>query len=175
MKTLIFLLGVATFAFSPQAAATQVGTSRVAGAGFSIGEPTGIVGKLFIGQENAIDAGISLYRAYGYCQDNGRNKFDRCSGGSSLGLNVDYLWQYNLLAGAFRLDWHIGAGGRVWIWSSDRNSGDFALAARMPVGLDFMPPKPDILEVFLELTPTFYVAPGTALDVEGAIGVRFYF
>lgn len=174
MKTLTLVVGLALLGTSSQALATQVGTSRTVGAGFSIGEPTGLVGKLFLGPESAIDVGLSLYRVSGYCNDN-QNKFDRCSAGGAFAVNADYLWQFNLLQGEARLDWHIGAGGRVWLWSSDRDSSNLALAARMPVGLDFMPPKPDILEVFLELTPTFYLAPGMGLDIEGALGVRFYF
>ena len=173
MKSLTFLVCVSALALTWDAQATEVGNGRDMGIGFSIGEPTGIVGKLFVGPENAIDVGLSFYRAYGRCDVNG--KFDRCSGDSNLGINVDYLWQYNLLAGAARLDWHLGVGGRVWVWNNDANASNFALAARMPIGIDFMPPKPDFLEVFLEFTPVLYVAPGVGPDLEAALGVRFYF
>lgn len=175
MKTLIFLTALGVLATAAEARATQVGSSRLAGVGFSFGEPTGVVGKLFLGSQNAVDAGVSLYGFSGYCKDKGSQKFDQCAGGSRLAVNVDYLWQYNLLPGDVRLDWHIGAGGRVWLWSGDSNSGNLAMAARMPIGLDLMPAKPDILEFFIELTPTFYLAPGQQLDLEGALGVRFYF
>jgi hypothetical protein len=175
MKILAFLATLGVLAISAEAQATQVGSSRLAGVGFSLGEPTGVVGKLFLGSENAVDAGVSLFGFSGYCKDKGSKKFDQCSGGTRIAVNMDYLWQYNLLPGDVRLDWHIGAGGRLWLWSGDSNSGNLAMAARMPIGLDLMPAKPDILEFFVELTPTFYLAPGQQLDLEGALGVRFYF
>lgn len=153
---------------------TQVAQGRDAGIGFSVGDPTGIVGKLYVGPENAIDAGISFYSVWGgHCRD--RDEFRGCSGHQQISINADYLWQYNLLSGTARLDWHIGPGARVWLWSGSENADNLALAARMPVGLDFMPAKPDMLEVYLEFVPSFYVAPFAGFYLGAALGVRFYF
>jgi hypothetical protein len=85
--------------------------------------------------------------------------------------NVDYLWQDPIVAGsAANLDWHIGAGGRIWL-----GDGSFSAAARMPVGLDLTFRKPSFLEVYLELAPAVYIVPGLYLDLEAMLGVRFYF
>jgi len=77
--------------------------------------------------------------------------------------------------GRTQLDWHIGAGARS-IWYSGCAGDCFALAGRMPVGVDLMFANPAMLELFLDLAPTLYFVPQlAALGVEGALGARFYF
>ncbi len=160
------------FGYVSEASATEVGRSRDFGLGFAFGSPTSLVGKVFVGGENAIDFGLGFW-SYGFrCS---RRYDDRrfCDDAAFdvISLNADYLWQYPLVTGAAaNLDWHIGAGGRVWV-----GDGGFAAAARMPVGLDLTFRKPSFLEVFLELAPALYVVPGIGLDIEAFLGVRFYF
>ncbi|HVZ35697.1 MAG TPA: hypothetical protein VG963_24895 [Polyangiaceae bacterium] len=174
MKRWLLLLGlIGMSAIIPgRAWATEVGRGRDFGLGFAFGSPTSIVGKYFVGDDNALDFGLGFWR-YGwncnvpddpsFCHD--YHAFSRIS------LNADYLWQDGIVAGrAANLDWHIGAGGRVWL-----GGGDFALAARMPIGLDLTFRKPSFLEVFLELAPALYIVPGIDLDIEAFLGVRFYF
>jgi hypothetical protein len=165
---LILALIAAYFAHLSTASATEVGHGRNFGLGVAFGSPTSIVGKYFIGGGNALDFGLGFW-TYGWgCNDNGY-----CEGHNldHLTLNADYLWQDPLVAGAkANLDWHIGVGGRVWA-----GSGDPAIAARMPLGLDLTFRKPSFLEVFLELAPAVYVVPGLYLDLEAFLGVRFYF
>jgi hypothetical protein len=172
-RFLIFVsLGIAFFSRLPGAAATEVGRGRDIGLGVAFGSPTSFVGKVFVGGGNAVDFGLGFW-SYGwrcsgpygraYCDD-GR-AFDLVS------VNADYLWQDPLVAGTgANLDWHIGAGGRVWL-----GDGDFAAAARMPVGLDLTFRKPSFLEVFVEIAPAVYVVPDIDLDIEGFLGVRLYF
>lgn len=169
------LLLVALFA-TRSAHATEVGSSRNFGIGFGIGEPTGIVAKAFLGNGNAIDMGLSFYRGWGRCHYNDR--WEYCRGHSSVGLSLDYLWQMNLVRSTVKLDWHIGVGGRIWFWSDDGPNDrydDFALGARMPLGLDLTFNNPSFLEVFFELSPILYLVPGTDFGIEPLIGVRFYF
>jgi hypothetical protein len=174
VKHWLVLLGVGLSGLccASRAQATEVGHGRDFGLGFAFGSPTSIVGKYFIGDGNALDFGLGFWR-YGwhcdrpadnqYCGD--YNAFTRVS------LNADYLWQEPIVAGrAANLDWHIGAGGRVWL-----GGGDFALAARMPIGLDLTFRRPAFLEVFLELAPALYIVPDINLDIEAFLGVRFYF
>lgn len=155
------------------AAATEVGRGRNFGLGVAFGSPTSIVGKYFVGGGNAFDFGLGFWR-YGWrrCYDRGPDRI--CDGGSAfdlLSLNADYLWQESIVRGASaNLDWHIGAGGRVWI-----GDGDFAAAARMPLGLDLTFRKPSFLEVFIEIAPALYIVPVIDLDLEAFLGVRFYF
>lgn len=155
------------------ASATEVGRGRNFGLGFALGSPTSIVGKYFVGGDNAIDFGLGFWTAGWSCS---RRFDDRgyCGGNRAFDLvsiNADYLWQDNLVAGTgAKLDWHIGAGGRVWL-----GGGDFSAAARMPLGLDLTFRKPSFLEVFLEVAPAMYIVPGLYLDIEAFLGVRFYF
>jgi hypothetical protein len=126
----------------------------------------------FVGGGNAWDFGLGFW-SYGWgCNNrNDRRYCDGRGGFNRLSANIDYLWQDNLIpGGGARLDWHIGGGGRIWA-----GDGNFAAAARMPVGVDLMFRKPSFLEVFLEIAPALYIVPGLYLDVEAFLGVRFYF
>jgi hypothetical protein len=170
VKRLLIVVGLfaAFFANLSRAEATEVGRSRDLGLGVAIGSPTSLVGKYFVGQGNAIDFGFGFWtygwgcNNRGYCE--GRN-FDVVT------FNADYLWQEGLVAGSkANLDWHIGAGGRLWV-----GGGDPSIAARMPVGLDLTFRRPSFLEVFLELAPAVYIVPGLYVDIEAFLGVRFYF
>jgi hypothetical protein len=155
------------------AGATEVGNARVAGLGFAIGEPTGIVGKYFVGPENAWDAGLSFFSAFGNCRTG--NKWESCSGQLNIAVNVDYLWQYNLLDAEVKLDWHFGGGGRIWLFSGDERASNLAAAVRMPLGFDLTFRNPRFVEVFLEFSPALYILPAIGFNPEPAIGVRFYF
>jgi hypothetical protein len=170
VKRLAFVVGLllAYFGSLAPARATEVGRGRNFGLGVAFGSPTSIVGKYFVVGGNAWDFGLGFW-TYGWgCNDRGF-----CEGRSFdvLTVNADYLWQDGLVAGSkANLDWHIGAGGRVWV-----GGGDASFAARMPVGLDLTFRKPSFLEVFLELAPAVYIVPGLYLDLEAFLGVRFYF
>ncbi len=155
------------------ARATEVGYGRNLGLGFELGNPTGFVGKYWVGRTNAWDFGFGVDGYYGnVCTYDQR----LCDG--RFTFNADYLWQSNLVKSTAQLDWHIGAGGRINIsQSGGRNYA--AIGGRMPVGLDLMFNKPDFLEVFFEIAPVLYLAPnvgnplGFAFD--GNLGVRFFF
>jgi hypothetical protein len=170
VKRLLIVVGLfaAFFGNPSRAEATEVGRSRDLGLGVAIGSPTSLVGKYFVGGGNAIDFGFGFWtygwgcNNRGYCE--GRN-FDVVT------FNADYLWQEGLVAGSkANLDWHIGAGGRLWV-----GGGDPSIAVRMPVGLDLTFRRPSFLEVFLELAPAVYIVPGLYVDIEAFLGVRFYF
>ena len=155
--------------------ATQVGRSKDFGLGFAVGDPTSIVAKYFVSTENAFDFGLGFWRLGRRCRGPDDGRVCDGTGFGLLTFNMDYLWQQQIIAGSgAKLDWHIGAGGRVWLWD-DAAGGDFALAARMPLGLDVTFPKPDFLEVFLEIAPAVYVVPDLDLDFDIFLGVRFYF
>jgi hypothetical protein len=166
-----------------EARATEVGTARSFGLGFALGEPTdiAIVGKYFIDSSNALDFGLGFYD----WNDDDRCWWDsrrvrHCNDGlSHVSLHLDYLWQDNLARGTAKLDWYIGAGGRLWIFDDNYrgwdDDNDLALAARMPVGLALSFDRPSFLEVFLELAPALYIIPDLDLELEAFIGVRFFF
>ena len=175
MKRWFPLLGAGAFvlAQATPASATEVGRGRNFGIGAAFGNPTSLVAKYFVGGGNALDFGLGFW-SYGWgCtrRGDGPRVCDGYDAFDLLTLNVDYLWQDGIVGGSSAtLDWHIGAGGRVWV-----GDGTFAAAARMPVGLDLTFRKPSFLEVFLELAPALYIVPGIDLELEAALGVRFYF
>jgi hypothetical protein len=164
---LVVLLRESSFA-----QATEVGRGRDFGLGLGFGSPSGIVGKVFAGPTEALDFGVS-FRNYGY----GCGRRHGC-GNDHLSVHADYLWQENLLMqGNVVLDWHIGAGARVWFFDYNDNNddNDLAVAARMPVGIDLMFRRPSFLEVFFEIAPSLWVIPFQDVDIESTLGVRFYF
>lgn len=170
MKRLLVLvcLFAAFFGKPSTASATEVGRGRDLGLGVAFGSPTSLVGKVFTGRGNAIDFGFGFWSYGWHCNERGL-----CGGRTFdiVTLNADYLWQEPLVAGTgANLDWHIGAGGRVWL-----GGDDFAAAARMPLGIDLTFRRPSFLEVFLEIAPAVYVVPGLYLDLEAFLGVRLYF
>jgi hypothetical protein len=177
MKRVTFLvvfltvLGVA----ERPAQATEVGSSRTFGLGFALGSPSSLVGKYFLGPSNALDFGLGFWRWRRRCvTERGVLVCDR-RGFDHLSINADFLWQDNLARGTAKLDWHIGVGGRMWLWNSYWRDSDIALAARMPLGLDLTFNRPSFLEVFLEIAPALYIVPFLDLDIEAFVGVRFYF
>ena len=147
---------------------TEVGYGRKFGLGFMVGDPTGLTGKLWVAPTNAIDFGFGLW-GYGVYNCGRGLPCDRF-GYHAGTLNVDYLWQSNIVRGPAQLDWYIGAGGRVLIFGGR----GFDIAARAPIGLALMFNNPAFLEVFFELVPALYLAP-PAFTIEGGLGVRFYF
>src|SRR5882672_6028428 len=151
------------------ASTTDVGYGRKFGLGFMVGDPTGLTAKLWLGPTNSIDFGLGFW---GYGFDNCAGRGAPCDhfGYHAGTFNADYLWQSNIVRGKAQLDWHIGAGARS-IWYGGCAGDCFALAARMPVGLDLMFANPARLELFLELAPALYFVPTLAdLGIEGALG-----
>ncbi len=169
-----FVTAVLLFGTARTANATEVGYGRKFGLGFMIGDPTGLTAKLWVAPTNSIDFGLGFW-GYGFdnCQQGGGRPCDHF-GYHAGTFNADYLWQSNIVRGQAQLDWHIGAGGRA-IWYGGCNGDCFAVAARMPVGLDLMFSNPAFIEVFFELAPALYLAPFADFGIEGALGVRFYF
>jgi hypothetical protein len=160
---------------SATANATEVGSARRFGLGFQLGDPTAIVGKAFIGGDNAIDFGLG-FGGWGYsqCRDN-NGRWHDCGGyGNDVSLHADLLWQDNLTRQQVKLDWHLGGGARLIFWDTfDR--GYAQLIARMPLGLDLTFQRPNFLEVFFEIVPGLAIFPRLWFDIDFALGVRFYF
>jgi hypothetical protein len=160
--------------------ATEVGYARKYGAGVVVGDPTGLSGKIWLTNVNAIDLGFGAY-GYGYrggCfrDVDGRAICDRGWGQRILSINADYLWESKILEGsAAQLDWHIGGGARA-LFVNDPCAADCTLVgARAPIGLDLAFARPSFLEIFLEVAPAFYLVPAAFFGFEGGLGARAYF
>ncbi|MCB9571137.1 MAG: DUF3996 domain-containing protein [Kofleriaceae bacterium] len=155
--------------------------NKTFGLGLMLGAPTGLSGKYFVGRSNAIDFGIGTI--YGY------------RGRHGLHVHADYLWHPLSLtsAPAFELPLYIGIGGRFY--NGDRcylyaNNGkcDYyyngytAVGVRAPIGISFDFNNVPI-DIFGEIAFVFDFLVdhdsrydnGVYFDVNGAIGLRYYF
>jgi hypothetical protein len=176
MKRIILtaLLAMSLLAVVERSAkATDVGYGRKFGLGIVIGDPTGLTAKWWIAQTNALDFGLGFW-GYGFnnrCFNNGT-----CDGYGYRGgtFNTDYLWQSNIIRSQAQLDWHVGLGGRA-VWVNNCAGDCVGVSARAPIGLDLMFNNPNFLEVFFEIAPSFILVPGFWFEIEGGLGVRFYF
>ena len=163
------------------AQATEVGTSRTFGGGVQIGEPTGIVGKFFLGRGNAVDFGLGFagYGVSGRCRAPDGRWYD-CYDNRGyvrhgyISFHADYLWEESFLTQPFRLDWHAGVGGRFINWY-DWTYNATGLIARVPLGLDFAFRRPTWLEAYVEVAPGLMVIPAFDLWFDVGIGARAYF
>ncbi|MBA2320567.1 MAG: hypothetical protein H0V89_05365 [Deltaproteobacteria bacterium] len=155
--------------------AGTIGGDHRFGLGVGIGNPTAVSGKLYLGGDiNALDFQVGAWDNYqeGYGYDN-------------LYVHVVYLWHPSIVAEGnnFEMPWHIGIGGAVWEgqycgWGDGFDfcggDDDFALAARVPVGLDFNIQDPRI-QIFGDIALNVLVFPGIGIDLGLQIGARYYF
>jgi hypothetical protein len=172
----LFLSCVVVATFGSKAHATEVGSARRFGLGFAIGEPTSLVGKYFLNPVNAVDFGLAFARLRRNCDPRPGPGY-RCERFGYVSVSADYLWQDTLAREGFRLDWHIGPGGRLSV-SDDYYyyyDEEVLIFARMPVGLDLTFNRPEFLEVFAEVAPALLLVPEIDLELEAFVGVRFYF
>ncbi len=147
------LAGILIFALGSVPADAQPGT---VGLGIIVGEPTGFDAKFFLNSGNAIEAAVAW----------------SLSGNNELHLQVDYLFHRRNLIKVEKgqLPLFFGVGGRV----VSRDNKDNRWGIRIPVGLAYeFEGAP--FDVFVEIVPTMDFAPDTELDLEGAIGGRFWF
>lgn len=135
------------------------------GLGVILAEPTGLSAKYWLNRNEAIDAAAAW-------------SFSRYT---SFEFHADYLiHRYDLFhdidttVGKPAL--YFGLGGRLKLGDSDRpgHEGDDRLGIRVPVGMTYLFAKAPF-DVFAELVPILDLAPDTKLDLNAAIGGRFYF
>jgi len=126
------------------------------GIGVMIGEPTGFSGKYWTSSNNAFDFGL----AYSFVQ-----KF------SALSIHADYLYHaFNVIKSDYRLPVYYGFGARIRFV----NNSDNSLGARGVVGIAWLNDKFP-LDVFFEVVPVFNLIPSTSLNLDIALGARYYF
>ena len=134
-----------------------------------------MLGKLFLDRNDALDFGLG-FAGYGYCNNNNGNFCN--STYHFFSVNVDYLYE-NLVVQwpAVKLDWHVGAGGRMAFngYVYNNQTRDAALFARVPIGLDFTFRRPSWLEAYLEIAPGLWIYPPLVFDIDVGLGVRAYF
>jgi hypothetical protein len=127
---------------------------RKLGLGFILGEPTGLSLKKWIGDTVAIDGSASW-------------SFGRKS---ALQLHADYLLHiFNLIkVGKGKLPLYYGLGVRV------KFEDDSKAGIRFPLGINYIFEN-EPLDIFFEVAPIINLAPSTEFDLNGAIGIRYFF
>lgn len=128
------------------------------GVGVIVGEPTGFSIKKWTDDTHAIDGAVAI----------------SLSNDDSFQLHADYLFHNSEsslnppeLKGS--APWYYGIGGRL-----RTNDGDTHLGVRVPIGITYLFADSP-LDFFAEVAPVLDIAPDFALDLNGAIGLRFYF
>jgi hypothetical protein len=125
------------------------------GLGIIIGEPTGLSGKYWLNNNNALDFGL----AYSFVRHN-----------SAVSLHADYLYHaFDVIKSDYRFPIYYGFGARLRLVDGDDN----ALGARGVIGVAWLSDKLPI-DVFLELVPVFNLFPSTSLNFDMGFGARFY-
>ncbi|MEE9442841.1 MAG: hypothetical protein V3V99_09270 [candidate division Zixibacteria bacterium] len=127
------------------------------GLGIIIGEPTGPSFKLWTGGKTAL-AGAAAWSL------DEKNSFH---------LHLDYL-VHNFTAIKVQkgeLPVYFGIGGRM---KFGEGPDDDIIGVRIPVGLEYLPVNTP-LGIFFELVPVLDLNPKTDVDIEGAIGIRYFF
>lgn len=139
------------------------------GAGFIAGSPTGISLKGWISSDRAIDGALAWNLGHG----------------GTFRMHADYLFhKYGLIqVSKGQLPLYYGPGvrmrfwndGRYWRkgrWYDDRRSTEVAI--RFPVGLCYQFDGAPV-DAFIELAPALNLVPATYLDLDGALGLRYWF
>lgn len=146
MKNLGFILLAAVFNFP------LLAQEKGLGIGVMVGEPTGLSAKIWTSEQTALDAGLAWsFSGIGYLQ-----------------IHADMLWHrevFDIKSG--KLPVYYGAGAKLLLAS------DLGLGLRIPVGMvyyfDQLP-----IDIFVELVPGIILLPGTTLDLDLAIGARYF-
>jgi hypothetical protein len=138
-------------AFSSRADAQRSGS----GFGIIIGEPTGLSGKFWTSERNAVDVGV----AWSFLHE------------GSFHLHADYLWHsFDVFKSRQPIALFYGIGGRM----KASNSHGGILGVRGTIGLDYLVEEAPI-DIFIEAAPIMDLTPSTELQFNGGLGFRFFF
>lgn len=152
----------------PAGRASNFTANKTFGLGLMIGAPSGLSGKYYLGPSTALDFGVGVIRYYR----------DRRS---NLHVHADFLWHPVSLASTrpFELPLYLGIGARVWDFDDrDLNDDGFGLGVRAPIGIamDFNNVPLDVFfELALVVDVFFNYGDHYGGDINGALGVRYYF
>jgi len=126
------------------------------GAGIMLGEPTGLSGKYWLDETTAADFGIAA------------GLFGESSG---FTIHADYLYHNkNLINWTYKLPIYYGFGVRMRFPVGNK----FYLGVRGVFGV-MLYLKKYPMDVFFEVAPSFRLLPTTGLNLDLAVGCRYYF
>ncbi|MBE0460268.1 MAG: DUF3996 domain-containing protein [Candidatus Aminicenantes bacterium] len=139
---------------------TTVAQAGNFGLGVIIGEPTGLSCKLWTGSNTALDGAVAW----------------SLGEKDVLQVHGDFLFhKFNLFKvtrGSLPL--YYGIGGRFVFNERNRSDDKTRVGIRFPIGIEYIFAKAP-LDIFLELVPVLDLSPSTDFDLNGAIGIRFFF
>lgn len=118
--------------------------------GFIVGEPTGISAKFWTSDRTAFDLGF----AWSF------------SGQGSMHIHSNYLYHSYMQDPDIAL--YFGLGGRLLL------EDDFSMGLRVPLGMQYVIPESN-LGLFFELAPLLQLVPGLDADINGGLGLRYFF
>ena len=128
--------------------------------GVMLGEPTGLSGKRWLNNEQAVDVAL----AWSFID------VDRVEGyAGSLYFHADYQYHFDYFdIDVGRLPLYAGLGAKIYV------SSGFAAGIRIPLGAVYefeeLP-----LELFVELAPGINILPASTPDTGGGLGIRYRF
>jgi hypothetical protein len=131
------------------------------GIGIIVGEPTGLSLKYWLDEEHAVDGAA----AWSYSEND------------SFQLHSDYLiHNYDWLE-SDKLPVYYGIGARVKFKDDDgrgRNENHAIFGIRAPIGITYLF-EDEPVDLFFEVVPVLDLSPEVELDINAALGIRFYF
>lgn len=132
------------------------------GIGIVIGEPVGITARLYLQDDQAIQAAVGSAFI-----------------GGGLQIHADYVFHPYILQtrDSFVLATYVGPGARVIQYSDGRDNSSIALGARAVGGLlfDFTVPLDAFIEVAGVFEYDFAEGEGFGMALNAGAGVRYYF
>jgi hypothetical protein len=168
MRPVFLVMAVATAAIAVPARARaddelRAGEKGTLGIGIILGEPTGISAKLYLDDDQAIQAALGSAFV-----------------GGGLQLHADYVVHPVVLQSrpSFVLPVYIGPGVRLIDYTNGRDDSSFAIGARLVGGLlfDFQEvPLDAFVEIAAVLEYEFKDDRGGAIRLNAGAGARYYF
>jgi len=139
------------------AAPARAQEARNFGLGLIIGDPTGLSLKGFLSADHAIDGAVGL----------------GLIGGHDLIVQADFLWLFPLHRwSSATLDMHLGVGPKLGI--KNKGEDEVRIGARGPFGVSVMFLEAPF-DVFAEVAAGLWILKDVKLDVDVAIGGRYWF
>ncbi|GAB4219019.1 MAG TPA: DUF3996 domain-containing protein [Spirochaetota bacterium] len=138
--------------------ATIASAAHNFGAGFILGDPSGLTAKIFMGKSDAIDIGIG-------------------ESADDLYIYADYLRHFHGVFPINELVFYLGVGAGFHDWEKDRKNDhdeENRIDVRIPVGLEYTFTKVPV-GIFIELVPALRIIPDVDFDIRGGLGARYYF
>lgn len=149
LYTYLIAIMISFFGLSDLMAQNLPGDSEI---GIILGEPTGLSAKFWTSNSTAFDVGLAW----------------SLGGRGSIHVHADYLRHNVLDSGTEDLLFYYGLGARMLF------RDDPIVSARIPLGIQYIIPD-SRLGVFFEIVPMLNLIPATDFDVNGGLGIRYFF